>query len=150
MNYILRSLCGLLLLDVYLSPWVFACTGLLALYLALAKRYYEKSVFKDHSTEFRPVFKKYKHTHLRNAHILAGVLLVCVYFMYTVMSTHPYIYLSCIPFVFFIWTFTRRTLSKKPVAGNLERLLFDVHLLLSFVLTAAISLLSIYGKAIFS
>jgi len=53
-GFVIRPLAGCYAIDVEISPWLIACTFLLALFLALTKRWQELTTLGDDSTSHRP------------------------------------------------------------------------------------------------
>lgn len=58
-GFVLRAVAGALVIDVPVSPWLVLCTGLLALFLAAAKRRHKLLLLREHSSEHRPVLSEY-------------------------------------------------------------------------------------------
>ena len=59
LNYIWRAVTGIVIIDVPLSPWLFALGFLFALFLALAKRRGDLILLGDKASEQRSVLKDY-------------------------------------------------------------------------------------------
>ncbi|OLS22925.1 MAG: Decaprenyl-phosphate phosphoribosyltransferase [Candidatus Heimdallarchaeota archaeon LC_3] len=59
LNYIWRAIAGVIIIDVYLSPWLFALGFLFALFLALAKRRGDLILLGDEAKKHRKVFEEY-------------------------------------------------------------------------------------------
>lgn len=59
LNYIWRAVAGVIIIDVYLSPWLFALGFLFALFLALAKRRGDLILLGDDAKKHRKVFEEY-------------------------------------------------------------------------------------------
>lgn len=58
-GFVLRAVAGAVVLDVEISHWLFVCTILLALFLALAKRRHELVLLADGATSHRPILGEY-------------------------------------------------------------------------------------------
>lgn len=59
-GYVLRVAGGVLVIHVAkFSPWLYACTALLALFLAISKRRQELVILGDGAANVRPIFKEY-------------------------------------------------------------------------------------------
>lgn len=58
-SFVLRASAGAYALDVPLSPWLIACTFLLALFLGFGKRRYELVALKDDAIRHRTALAKY-------------------------------------------------------------------------------------------
>jgi len=59
LSFILRVVAGGFAAKVHLSPWLFICTTLLALFLGLSKRRHELTLLEDNADEHRNVLGEY-------------------------------------------------------------------------------------------
>jgi 4-hydroxybenzoate polyprenyltransferase len=86
-GFLLRVVAGAAAIDVEASPWLLACTGLLACFLGFGKRYHELASSGQKANIQRAVLARYRLSHLEwIMHVLA-VATVCTYAMYT-LSDH--------------------------------------------------------------
>ncbi len=58
-GFVLRAVAGGVAIPVPVSNWLLACTTLLALFLALAKRRHELTALADGATRHRPILEEY-------------------------------------------------------------------------------------------
>ncbi|WP_228845257.1 decaprenyl-phosphate phosphoribosyltransferase [Phototrophicus methaneseepsis] len=59
-GFMLRVIAGVVVIDVAnFSPWLYACSGLLALFLIVGKRRQEYVQLGEHALNTRPIFKNY-------------------------------------------------------------------------------------------
>jgi 4-hydroxybenzoate polyprenyltransferase len=58
-GFVLRAIGGAVVLDVTISHWLFVCTILLALFIALAKRRHELVLLAEGATSHRPILGEY-------------------------------------------------------------------------------------------
>lgn len=58
-GFVLRAVAGAVVIDVYVSQWLFVCTILLALFIALAKRRHELVLLAEGATSHRPILGEY-------------------------------------------------------------------------------------------
>ena len=61
-GFVLRAMAGAVAIDVPISHWLFVCTILLALFVALAKRRHELVLLADDATGHRPILSEYSPT----------------------------------------------------------------------------------------
>lgn len=87
-GFILRILGGAVAIGVPVSPWLFACTFLLAVFLGLGKRKHELLLVSEGGhTKQRRVLQDYDVEHVRIAMQISGLLTLVSYVMYTVVGT---------------------------------------------------------------
>lgn len=85
-GFVLRAAAGVVAADARVSPWLFACTFLLALFLALGKRLHELVMLGDSAGEHREVLGRYSEKLLDR--LVAGVALATVG-VYTLYCLSP-------------------------------------------------------------
>jgi 4-hydroxybenzoate polyprenyltransferase len=83
-GFVLRVLAGAIAVQVAATHWLIACTFLLALFLAFAKRRQELLILEDAATNHRDVLGRYSLSYLDSViNIVIGASIVC-YALYTV------------------------------------------------------------------
>ena len=82
-GFVLRAVAGAVVLSVPVSPWLYICTGLAALFLALVKRRSELLLAGDRASEQRDVLEDYT---LRFLDILISVTVAVLVMAYTLYS----------------------------------------------------------------
>lgn len=89
-GFVLRVIAGALAIDVYISEWLFGCTFLLALFLALGKRQHElRLVEQGHATKVRKVLERYHPAQLDFAVLFAAGNTIACYTVYTLTASLP-------------------------------------------------------------
>lgn len=97
--FVLRAAAGADAVDVRISPWLLACTALLALFLALAKRRAELVLVGADLTPGRKVLEGYSLRVCERLLQLAAVATLVAYAVYTVTSRDSKALAATIPFV---------------------------------------------------
>jgi 4-hydroxybenzoate polyprenyltransferase len=137
--FVIRAAAGAVAVRVTISPWLLACTALLALFLALAKRRAELQLVDRAATPARPVLGAYSWSRIDRLLGLVAVTTVAVYAAYTVAGGNSRLMAATIPFVCFgigrYGILVRRGAGEEPE----EVLLKDPHLLATIVVWAAMS-----------
>lgn len=84
-GFVLRVLAGVAVIHVTnFSPWLYACTGLLALFLVVGKRRQELVNLGDDAIKTRPIFQHYNLTLLDEMLRLVTTATFIAYVLYTV------------------------------------------------------------------
>lgn len=83
-GFVLRVVAGGLAIGVQLSPWLFICTTLLALFLAMAKRRHELVLLREEATEHRQILKEYSPYLLDQMMGVVTATTVMSYALYTI------------------------------------------------------------------
>ena len=97
--FVIRAAAGAVAVDVRLSPWLVLCTGLLALFLGLAKRRGELAVVKDGPQ--RPVLESYSIELEDQLVPVAAASAISAYSLYTFNAAGSPAMMATIPFVIF-------------------------------------------------
>jgi 4-hydroxybenzoate polyprenyltransferase len=84
-GFVLRVLAGVVVIDVTnFSPWLYACTALLALFLAVGKRRQELIKLGEQAVQTRPIFKHYNLSLLDDMLRMVTTSTLIVYLIYTI------------------------------------------------------------------
>ena len=150
-GFAIRAISGTFLVRVRISPWLFVCAILLALFLALAKRRHELLFLEGGGISHRSVLGKYSETLLDQMIAVATSSTVIAYCLYTIapetvqkFQTHNLI--LTVPFVLYGIYRYLYLVYRKEEGGAPEKVLFtDVPLIIDVVLW----LLSVVGVLYF-
>jgi 4-hydroxybenzoate polyprenyltransferase len=85
-GFVLRAAAGCVVIDVPISPWLYSCTALVTLFLALGKRRHELSRLTDKAIEHRPVLRKYNEPFLDQMISITTTACLVSYLLYCVLS----------------------------------------------------------------
>lgn len=141
-GFVLRVLAGCIAADLYLSPWLFTATFLIALMLGFSKRYSEM-ITTESAITHRPVLGEYNSTVLQAYLILSSTAALIVYLIYAITGAHTNYFVLTIPFaVYGIFSF----LAKSLISGlDPDDLLKDYAFLTNLILWFAVVVLVLYG-----
>lgn len=139
-GFAIRAISGTFLVQVQISPWLFVCAILLALFLALAKRRHELLYLEGGGISHRSVLGKYSETLLDQMIAVATSSTVIAYCLYTIapetvhkFKTHNLI--LTVPFVLYGIYRYLYLVYRKEEGGAPEKVLFtDVPLIIDIVL----------------
>lgn len=82
-GFLLRVIAGALAIDVWTSPYLLVCTGLLATYLGFGKRAHELQAAGDRASAQRAVLRSYHPGVLKGALVATGLATLVGYVLYT-------------------------------------------------------------------
>ncbi|HSQ21674.1 MAG TPA: decaprenyl-phosphate phosphoribosyltransferase [Coriobacteriia bacterium] len=148
LGFVLRAVAGALVISVPVSPWLVLCTGLLALFLASAKRRHELLLLREASPEHRPVLAEYTAELLDSFMVTLSAATVTSYALYTFFEERApwYLMMLTIPFVIYgVLRYQSLVLSGGDSGRPEEVLLGDRPILVTVALWAAASVGILYG-----
>ena len=146
-GFVLRVLIGGLATGIWISQWIVLLTFLIALFLALTKRYDDYSIFEKTGTAPRKSISRYNSTFIiLSIAIVASVTIVC-YIMYTMSEAvilrlkTEYLYLTSVWVIAGLLRFVQNMIVYERSSSPTKQLINDhfLHLciigwLLSFVI----------------
>jgi 4-hydroxybenzoate polyprenyltransferase len=138
--FVVRASAGAEGVDVRISPWLLICTGLLALFLALAKRRAELVLVGAEETPGRPVLEGYSLVLVDQLVTMVAASTVIAYSLYTFTARDSKAMMATVPFVVYgvfryLLLLHRHQLGEEPE----NVLLSDAPLLLTIAGWAATS-----------
>jgi 4-hydroxybenzoate polyprenyltransferase len=138
--FVVRASAGAEGVDVRISPWLLICTGLLALFLALAKRRAELVLVGAEETPGRPVLEGYSLVLVDQLVTVVAASTVIAYSLYTATARDSKAMMATVPFVVYgvfryLLLLHRHDLGEEPE----NVLLTDVPLIVTLVAWAATS-----------
>jgi 4-hydroxybenzoate polyprenyltransferase len=83
-GFVLRAIAGAVVLNVEISHWLFVCTILLALFIALAKRRHELVLLADDAISHRPILGEYSAYLLDQMIAVVTASTLIAYIFYTI------------------------------------------------------------------
>ena len=155
-GFIFRTVSGALVLDITISPWLLICTGLLSLFLALAKRRHELVLLEAGSGSHRRVLDDYSTELVQEMISIVTASTIIAYILYTLNPTNPHIptkpfpmMLTTVPFVVYAIFRYLYLVYKKDEGGSTEEMLLkDWPMLLDILLwgLTVLAILYVYRK----
>lgn len=83
-GFVLRVIAGVVVIDALFSPWLLACSALLALFLAVGKRRQELITLGEQALHTRPIFKDYNLQLIDDMLRLVTTATFITYLLYTI------------------------------------------------------------------
>jgi len=147
-GFVVRAIAGAAVISVEVSPWLVICTGLLALFLAAAKRRHELLLLGDDSADHRPVLDEYSAELLDSFMVTLSAATVTAYALYTffepagpknaMMFTLPFVIYGVLRYQYLVLS--------KNVGGKPEDVLLgDRATLITVALWATTAIVIIYA-----
>ena len=102
-GFVLRAVGGAVAISVPVSPWLVLCAGLLALFLAAAKRRHEIVLLRERSEGHRPVLAEYSAELLDSFMVTLSAATITSYALYTFFEPRSpgHAMMLTIPFVIY-------------------------------------------------
>ncbi|MBC2578896.1 decaprenyl-phosphate phosphoribosyltransferase [Clostridium sp. DJ247] len=147
LGFVLRVESGSLATGVQVSPWLFLCTILLSLFLALNKRKSEIITLEDSSGSHRKILEEYSVHMLDKMLTIVTPSILMAYCLYTFSSVQSKTMIFTIPFVLYGIFRYEYLVDKKNVGGKPEDVFSkDVPFLINIMLWVLSVLVIIYLK----
>ncbi len=128
-GFVLRVMAGVVVIDVsQFSPWLYACAGLLSLFLAIGKRRQEMLELGDDAANIRGVFNDYSLPLLDD---LIRMIVACTAIAYTLYATeaetivmNPQLMLLTVPFIYYALFRYLFVIHRKGLGGDPTEVLY--------------------------
>lgn len=150
MGFVLRVLAGGVVIEVTISPWLYAFTGLLALFLVVAKRRQELVKLGDTAKDVRPIFQDYNLPLLDDMLRMVTTATLMTYILYTIevatmTKNHVNYGLLTVPYViYFLFRYLYLIHVKEEGSAPDEVLLTDRPLQIAILLAGITVIIILY------
>jgi len=154
-GYLWRALSGVVIINVYISAWLFLAIFEIAMFLSIAKRKGDLLYLgKDKAIEHKKVYDQYSLKLLEQFHVLIAGSLFMTYSLYLILkfslfeptiNLQEYIVIFTIPIsLYLIMKFMYLTTSKPEIAKSPEKAFLDKGIIISGILLFLILFSSFY------
>ncbi len=148
-GFVLRALAGAVSIQVPMSPWLYVCTVLLALFLGFAKRRHEIVLLEEQAVNHRRILDDYSVPLLDGLLTVTAAATLMAYSLYTFSAPNlpdSHLMMLTIPFVIY-GIFRYLYLVYRHDQGGLPEqvLINDLPLLASIVLWGLATVVLLYG-----
>ena len=147
LNFVIRVLAGMLLLQVGISPWLVFGVFLVAFFLGLMKRKSEIIILKDTAALHRKSLSKYSIKKLNYSLLIVSVLVIVTYSLYSITNdpTNDNRLIFTIPIVAII-IFRQYYLSEKSVSvKKFNEVINDKITVLAIIMYIITTILLLYS-----
>lgn len=146
-GFVLRVESGSIATGAEVSPWLFLCTVLLSLFLALNKRKSELTVLKDRSSSSRMILAKYSVENINKMLTIVNPSILMAYCLYTFGSIQSDTMIFTIPFVLYGIFRYEYLMDRKNIGGKPEDVFEkDIPFLINILLWIGAVIIIIYLK----
>lgn len=146
-GFVLRVESGSLSTGVSVSPWLFLCTILLSLFIALNKRKSEIVTLKDRSGNHRKILEQYSIQNIDKMLTIVNPSILMAYSLYTFSSVQSRTIMFTIPFVLYGMFRYEYLVDKENIGGKPEDVFGkDKPFLINMILWILSVLIIIYLK----
>ena len=133
LGFVVRAVAGCLAIDVFISPWLIICTFLLAMFLALEKRWHELATLSDNAVVHRPNLAEYSARMLEMfIGITTGATIVS-YLVYTTLAENSAMIITS-PFAIYGLFRYGYLVHQKKLGGDTEVLFRDKALAVNLII----------------
>jgi 4-hydroxybenzoate polyprenyltransferase len=139
-GFVIRVVAGAVVIGAPISPWLYICTGLAALMMALAKRRSELVAAGDNAVEQRGILEKYTTAYLDQAIVIVATSSLLAYSLYTFSAVNlprNGSMMLTIPFVAYMLFRYLYLVHLKNFGENMDEIITDRPLLAATVLWLA-------------
>ncbi len=158
-GYLWRALAGVVIIQEYVSAWLFLAIFEIAMFLSIAKRRGDLLYLgKDKAVEHKKVYDKYSVKLLDQFHVIIAGSLFMTYSLYLILKfdlfeptlkLQEYIVIFTIPIsLYIIMRFMYLTSSKPEIARRTEKVFFDKGIIISGLLLFLILFTAFYYEII--
>jgi 4-hydroxybenzoate polyprenyltransferase len=160
-GYLWRALAGCLIINQYVSAWLFLAIFELAVFLSIAKRKGDlKFLGKNAAIEHKIVYDQYSLKLLDQFHVIIAGSLFMTYALYLINrfnlvetgipTLFEYLSILTVPIsLYIIMRYIYLTSSKPEIARNTERAFLDKGIIIAGILLMSILFLSFYFDSLF-
>jgi 4-hydroxybenzoate polyprenyltransferase len=132
-NLVIRTVSGVFIIKVLISPWLILCPFFAAIFLAVAKRDADLRLLKGKALNHKKVLKFYTKEVTDSMIIIAATCLIITYSLYALSKTS--MMLLTIPFaVYTVLRYYILTIQGSEIARSLEKAYKDVRLMTAVIL----------------
>jgi 4-hydroxybenzoate polyprenyltransferase len=152
-GFVIRAMAGALAIEVPISPWLYVCVTLLALFQAISKRRHELILLNEGTGSFRKILAEYSPAFLDQMISMVTASTVIAYALYTFTADNlpkpvkdSHLMMLTIPFVIYAIFRYLYLIYQKDEGGSPEELLLrDRPLLVCIVLWGLTSVAILYS-----
>lgn len=148
--YLIRVMAGAVAIDVPISPWLYVCTTLGALLIAIGKRHGEVGLMEDGASDHRDTLGRYSVPLLNRMIAVAAVSALTAYALYTFTASNlPGQMMLTIPFMIYGVFRYLQLIRMGHITGEPERVLLqDKPMMLAVIawMAAVVAILIIFPR----
>ena len=145
-NFVVRAISGIFIINVELGHWIIIGTFFLALFLVTAKRRSESLFLKDIKSEHRKVLEVYNPEISNILLIISTTLLIVSYAFFISLSQYTRLFITFPIILYLIFRYLNFVQTNSIIARSPELLFKDKKTVLALMLYVIVTLLLLYVK----
>jgi 4-hydroxybenzoate polyprenyltransferase len=144
-NFIIRALAGIILLQTSLSPWIILGVFFVALFLAFLKRKSELISLADVAQKHRESLKEYSEYSLNTGILISGIMIITTYSLYAINGpNNDWRLIITVPFIIFVILRQIHLSNVKNKTNSSNEIIRDKQSLLTLLIYGIITFVLIY------
>ena len=144
-NFILRALSGIILLQTSLSPWIILGVFFVALFLAFLKRKSELISLEGNAKNHRETLEEYSEFSLNIATLISGIMIITTYSLYAINGpNNDWRLIITVPFIIFVILRQIHLSNIKTKTKNSSEIIKDKQSLCALITYGIITFILIY------
>lgn len=144
-NFVIRALSGVIILNLPISNWLITCTFFLSLLLSVGKRKAESSFLKEGASEHRRVMGAYSKEIINMLIIISASCLIMSYAIYSFSGKYIYMIIT-LPIAFYlVLRYISLIYSDSIIARHPEKIFTDKKMILGILFWIILVIIIIYS-----
>jgi len=148
-NFVIRAISGVFIVNAPISPWLVLCTFFLSLFLSVGKRCSESMFLGSEASMHRKVLKYYSKEVTSSLMIVSTSLLVMSYGLYTFLSNFKALIWTLPIALYVIFRYTYLVYSGTQISRHPEKFFKDYRLVVGIAFWIVSVFLIIYTDNLF-
>jgi len=141
-NFIIRTVSGIFLLKIPVSPWLILCAFFISIFLVSGKRISETNI-KGLGNYRKSLLKEHKHT--LNLMATISVAAVIIFFSaYSILSLNPMLLITLPISFYLILLYFDNVFNRPEQIRNPERFIFDKKVIISLIFWFILLIIGLY------
>ena len=143
-NFVIRAVSGVFVINRDISPWLILCPFFLALFLVIGKRKSDMDFLGENSLKHKEVLKYYTSEITANLLTISTTLLIIAYSLYAFLTNHKLLMITIPIAIFVVFRYLYLIYSHSEIPRHPELMYKDKGVLFGSLLWLVLILLILY------